>query len=45
MGANNFTHFTGKKSPFKTKKTKKKVKVKRVHKNKYERRVNGRITI
>nr|DAL99177.1 MAG TPA: hypothetical protein [Caudoviricetes sp.] len=34
MGANNFTHFTGKKSSFKTKKRKKKVKVKRVHKNK-----------
>lgn len=45
MGANNFTHFTGKKSSFKTKKRKKKVKVKRVHKNKYERIVNGRITI
>lgn len=45
MGANNFTRFTGKKSSFKTKKRKKKVKVKRVHKNKYERSVNGRITI
>ena len=37
MSANNFTHFTGKKSPFKTQKRKKKVKKKRVHKNKYER--------
>ena len=45
MGAYNFTHFTGKKSSFKTKKRKKKVKVKRVHKNKYERSVNGHITI
>lgn len=29
MGANNFTHFTGKKSPFKTQKRKKKAKVKK----------------
>jgi hypothetical protein len=37
MGANNFTHFTGKKSPFKIQKRKKKAKVKKIHKNKYER--------
>lgn len=29
MGTNNFTHFTGKKSPFKTQKRKKKSKVKK----------------
>lgn len=32
-----FKHFTGKKTSFKTQKRKKKVKVKRIHKNKYER--------
>ena len=32
-----FKHFTGKKASFKTQKRKKKVKVKRIHKNKYER--------
>lgn len=31
----NFNHFTGKKSPLGQHKRKKKVKVKRVHKNKY----------
>lgn len=35
---NNCNHFTGKKSPFKTWKRKKKVKQKKVHKNKYEQR-------
>ena len=34
---NDFKHFTGKKASFKTQKRKKKAKVKRVHKNKYER--------
>ena len=39
MGAvSNLNHFTGKKSPFKTQKRKKKVKEKRTHKNKYEKR-------
>lgn len=36
--AHNFMHFTGKTKSFQTPKRKKKVKVKRVHKNKYERR-------
>ena len=36
MGANTFTHFTGKKKPFRTQKRKKKPKQKRVHKNKYK---------
>ena len=36
---NDFKHFTGKKASFKTQKRKKKAKVKRVHKNKYEREV------
>lgn len=35
---NDSRHFTGKKSPFGTQKRKKKAKVKRVHRNKYERR-------
>ena len=35
--SNDFKHFTGKKASFKTQKRKKKVKVKRVHKNKYKR--------
>ena len=36
--SNDSRHFTGKKASFKTQKRKKKAKVKRVHKNKYERR-------
>jgi hypothetical protein len=39
MGANNFTHFTGKKSSFKTQNRKKKAKVRKIHKNKYERSI------
>ena len=35
---NDSRHFTGKKSPFRTQKRNKKVKSKRVHRNKYERR-------
>nr|DAL51795.1 MAG TPA_asm: hypothetical protein [Caudoviricetes sp.] len=37
--SNDSRHFTGKKSPFRAQKRKKKVKVKRVHKNKYKRGV------
>lgn len=33
---NNYMHFTGKTAPFKIQKRKKKVKKKRIHKNKYE---------
>lgn len=35
---NDSRHFTGKKSPFRAQKWKKKAKAKRVHRNKYERR-------
>ncbi len=35
---NDSRHFTGKNSPFRSQKRKKKVKSKRVHRNKYERR-------
>ena len=35
---NDSRHFTGKKAPFRAQKRKKKVKTKRIHKNKYERR-------
>lgn len=38
MAANTFTHFTGKKAPFKTQKRKKKPKVQKTHVNKYENR-------
>lgn len=36
--SNDSRHFTGKKSSFRSQKRKKKVKVKKVHRNKYERR-------